>query len=944
MSTIISQPSFNSGEWAPNLYARVDMQKYHSGAATLRNFFVDYRGGASTRPGTRYVLQCLNNNNPSSTNPIRLIPFQASKSLGFCLEFGNGYIRFHRNGAPVLEPGVAITGITKANPGVISVTNTYAAGQWLYVSGVNGMTQINGRYFLVPFTVTGSTVPLVDLLGNNVNSTLWSNYTSGGTTQRVYTVASPYTAADLAQLKFVQNVSSMIFCHPNYPPYILTFLASASWTFTPITFGSTVAVPTGLGFTTSLAAGTCNYLYAVTAVDANGQEGPKATIAIPNLTDIRVVNGSIFITWAAVAGAQDYNVYRSVVAYGAPVPAGSSLGYIGTVSSTSLVDTNIAPDFSQGPPVIQTPFVQGGSVATVTVTNSGSYSGSIAPATCSFSDPPAGGVTATASIVWVWIGSYSVPTPGTGYAVSDTINFSFGAIATITAVDGSGGIISVTSLNGGQSVGTYPPNPVAPTSTSGGGSGALLGLVWGVQSLALTNSGYGYTVAPTISFTGAGGAAATAGLGAVGYGNPSVPAFFQQRLVLAATNSSPQVLLMSQPGDYFNFNTSDPVQSDDAITANIVSGQLSNIKALISQSGGLLVVTDGVSFLVNGGSLGAAVTPSAIVANQQSYVGSSDVPPIISNYDILTVPAKGSSVRDSTYNFYVNVFTGTDISVLSSHLFFGYVIKEWAWAEEPYKLVWAVRSDGILLSLTFIKEQEFVGWARHDTQGAFKSCCTVTEVGYSGYRTFAYFVVSRTLGNGQTVQLVELMPERLMPNGVVDANTVDCSYQYVGTPKSSFQGATALAGLTCTGLADGAVIPSFVMSSDGTFTLSAPASKVTVGLSFVCQLQTLYLDVTSAADSIQGKQKKINNVTLRVNETLGLYAGTTFNNMLAVKDLVVGAVGSMTNGVVTDLVQGDVRPWIDPKWNEAGQYCFQQTLPYPASILGVFPSVVVGDR
>ena len=47
MGEIVAQASFNSGEWSPNLYARVDLQKYHSGAALLENFYVDYRGGAS---------------------------------------------------------------------------------------------------------------------------------------------------------------------------------------------------------------------------------------------------------------------------------------------------------------------------------------------------------------------------------------------------------------------------------------------------------------------------------------------------------------------------------------------------------------------------------------------------------------------------------------------------------------------------------------------------------------------------------------------------------------------------------------------------------------------------------------------------------------------------------------------------------------------------------
>ena len=84
------QKSFNSGEWAPQLYSRVDLEKYKSGAALLRNFFVDYRGGASTRTGTEYVLQAY-----KSASKVRIIPFQASISVSYILEFGDFYVRFY---------------------------------------------------------------------------------------------------------------------------------------------------------------------------------------------------------------------------------------------------------------------------------------------------------------------------------------------------------------------------------------------------------------------------------------------------------------------------------------------------------------------------------------------------------------------------------------------------------------------------------------------------------------------------------------------------------------------------------------------------------------------------------------------------------------------------------------------------------------------------------
>src|SRR5688572_17997933 len=159
---------------------------------------------------------------------------------------------------------------------------------------------------------------------------------------------------------------------------------------------------------------------------------------------------------------------------------------------------------------------------------------------------------------------------------------------------------------------------------------------------------------------------------------------------------------MSQPGKYFNFNVSEIAAPDDSITGTLVSGQLNTIRAMISQPSGLLMFTDRNSWLINGGSQGSGVSATQVVANAQSFNGVSDVPLIAANYDILYVQAKGSIVRDSSYNIYSNVYTGTDISAIASHLFFGYTVDEWTWAEEPFKLAYAVRSDGSLLNLTFL--------------------------------------------------------------------------------------------------------------------------------------------------------------------------------------------------------------------------------------------------
>src|SRR5215472_5831069 len=129
------QSSFTSGELSPRLFARVDLKNYHSGCGLLRNYFVDYRGGASTRAGTKYIIQCY-----KSSTKVRLIPFQASFTVNYILEFGDGYVRFINNGAAVLENSFAITGATQANPCVLTITgNNFNPGDWIFVSGVAGM-------------------------------------------------------------------------------------------------------------------------------------------------------------------------------------------------------------------------------------------------------------------------------------------------------------------------------------------------------------------------------------------------------------------------------------------------------------------------------------------------------------------------------------------------------------------------------------------------------------------------------------------------------------------------------------------------------------------------------------------------------------------------------------------------------------------------------------
>lgn len=932
------QTNFNSGEWSPTLNARVDLAKYHSGAALLRNFFVDYRGGASNRPGTKYVLQGLGNTNI-------LTPFQASFGNSYVLVFSQNFVRFVTNGSVILENGSTITNITQANPAVVTVSSIpagYGNGNWVYISSVNGMTQVNGKFFVIANLNGGAhTFELKDLFGNNVNSTSYGAYTGSGLQQKVYEVHTPYQAADIPLIKYAQNANQLILTHPNYPPYVLTLISANNWTLAAITFGATVNPPTaGLAISTTLAAGNVFYAYRITSVDANGQEsGPSAVVGIANLADIQTNAGSITISWTGVSGALSYNVYKSRQRFGLAPPTGAAYGFAGNCTGTTFIDSfpGIAQDFAQSMPIVQNPFT-GSGVSSISLTGAGSYFGVKPSVTI---DPPGAGTTATADVTMIPI-SITINFRGFGaiapYALGDQVLLPNGIILTVLIV-GGGQIVVFAITNGGTPTGSVPPNSVGQIATTGRGLGATFDITYGVATIFLTFSGDGYGGAPNVAFSPASATAITA-IGTSAAGNPSVPAFSQQRLLLAAPPAAVNTLYGSQPGSPFNFNVSDPKQADDALQASIVSNQLNTIKSMIGMPSGLIVFTDRLVFQVNGGGPGTPFTAIDIFAHPQSYVGSNDIVPITANMEILFVQAKGSVIRNLSYNFYANVWTGTDVSVLSSHLFYGFQITSWCWAEEPFKTVWAVRNDGTLLSLAFLKEQELVGWAHHDTaNGLFKSVCSVTET-VNGNSVDAVYAIVQRVVNNETVQYIERFAERFVTS-VVNGWFVDAGLQYQGSATTTITGLDHLAGLTVTGLADGKVIPPTVVAADGSITLGTAASSVTVGLGYIAQLQTLALDI--GEPTIQGKRKSISAVTVRVADTLGLSIGSDLNNLVVMKDLIVGNLNEPGNYIVTDLVTGDARTVTDPSWTTEGQYAIQQSSPYPVSILGVIPEIQIGD-
>ncbi|MHC8403591.1 phage nozzle protein [Pseudomonas sp. TMB3-21] len=221
--------------------------------------------------------------------------------------------------------------------------------------------------------------------------------------------------------------------------------------------------------------------------------------------------------------------------------------------------------------------------------------------------------------------------------------------------------------------------------------------------------------------------------------NPGVVAYYQQRLVMAASNANPQTIWMSRVGSFHNFGFSTPTKDDDAITLTIASRQVNRIRNMVALKE-LLVLTSGAEWTISGDATG--LKPTNVQANVQSYIGSSSVPPAVYGNTALYVQARGQKLADLAYSYTSDGFQGQDLTVLSSHLVRGFEIKDMALAQVPNSVLWSVRNDGGLLGFTYLPAQQVFSWHRHDTDGQFESVASVPE----GDEDAVYVVVRRLIG------------------------------------------------------------------------------------------------------------------------------------------------------------------------------------------------------
>jgi hypothetical protein len=824
--------SFVRGEISPKLRGRVDIEQYGQGLAVATNWLVTPQGGVDRRPGTKFVAPLRD-----ETEKGRLIEFEFDEEQAYCLIFNDATIRIATLGAMVGQTAQSITGITKADPAVVtySGSDTFANGDRVLISGVVGMTEINNRVVTVANASTGSNT----FECSGLDSTDFTTYASGGTVQELVEVsASDYVEGVLYDLQIAQAADTVYIANGTLPPAKLMRSSDTSWTLTTaIAFEDGPWLP----------------------------EDTQGTTLTPAATGSAVAAKMTSNSTSSYTAADDDSSANAYKVFDQDL--GSSLALTGTSGWVSIdfpsTDTKVADAYwlaapSTFPELMPTHWVVEGYTGSAWVVVDG-RAGETAWAAGErryFEMPNA---TAYQAYRLTW---YAVD-GGDSTEIAEWVLHESGSTQSWVNLTAS----STTGINGGDG---FQSSDVGRTIRLMGSDG-----VWRwarirgfTSTTVVTIQTYFHALLDLTPITRW---QLSAWSETDGY--PVAVGFYQDRLTWGGSLSQPRTIWASESANYESHHLSDPLQENDAIAAEMTGNQVSAV-AWIEEMGELIAGTRGAIRVLGPAAQAEPFSSYNVQSRQASALGASSVQPLVTDTGLLYVdryrkrlvafrPAEGGG------------YSIDDISWWSDHLLAGQVV-DIAFQEDRFNVAWLVTETGDLVACTYLPEYGVVGFTPvviGGTDVAVESVAAIPSAGGAA----VYLIVKRTI-NGETRRYVEVMAKRHETgDDVEDAVFLDSAATVTGSDLTTVTGLTWLIGETVGVFADGVDIGDAEVDSSGSITLpdSATADKVTVGLRYTSRLETLRAPSAGNRDgSTMGRQMQVKSVALDLLNAKGLKAGS----------------------------------------------------------------------
>jgi hypothetical protein len=236
-------------------------------------------------------------------------------------------------------------------------------------------------------------------------------------------------------------------------------------------------------------------------------------------------------------------------------------------------------------------------------------------------------------------------------------------------------------------------------------------------------------------------------------GYPGCVNFHERRLWLARTDYEPNKVWGSKSFIYDDFAL-EAQNDDDGINIQLASNESNQIQWLASGKS-LIAGTYGGAFVINSGSTDP-ITPSNVNASEEVSFGTEAIPPKKIGNFLYYVQRFGKRLRELFYSWDLDTYKAMDKTILSPHIL-GPGVWEMDYQQNPDTILWCLRSDGIIATLTREVDQEVQGWSRQITNGSYSSLAVIPSQvdDYDEVWVIAKRTITPTGGTSTVKQYVE---------------------------------------------------------------------------------------------------------------------------------------------------------------------------------------------
>ena len=414
-------------------------------------------------------------------------------------------------------------------------------------------------------------------------------------------------------------------------------------------------------------------------------------------------------------------------------------------------------------------------------------------------------------------------------------------------------------------------------------------------------------------------------------GYPKCADFFQDRFVLANIDSKPNGIWFSKNGDYTNFNEvikDGSLTDDSAINTGVVARNDYNIKNIIAAKD-LCVFTGDDERIVSDGT---PITPTNINIRRQSSWGSTDKHvPFVADNRILYIQSNNKFLRDFGYTYETDGYTGNELT-LFVHDFIDTEIKDYSYAKYPENLIYFVLESGKVICLTYLVNEKVFAWSEIETAGQIEQIETVAEKGADTI----YITVVR---DGQRhLEKMAFDTDSIKPSDYV---MLDCSSIFTDT---NGQGIVIprLANKLVWVVTSGDMMNVKVQTADaeGNIVIEPPENglygRIIVGLPYEFVLELPAVHSTSKQGSSIGARKSVTSVTMELRES---YYGAVYSREGSRPNPIFSTIkdrlSALTSKMQIELFSGLIEVPLDPDSNLDGGIIIKQDEPYPFKLLSI---------